>query len=86
MVLSSTVDITISPIFPTQNPKCTSGEFYELTVDEDNVRLSTFVKKKGYTFENGLAFYEFCRKEDLQCYKEVVHVYYEKDKVCVCVF
>ena len=49
-------------------------------MDEGCVRLSTFVKKKGYRFISGLAFYEFTDKEDLDCYKEIVYAYQE-DKV-----
>ena len=66
-----------------QDPKCTSGEFHELTVDKDIVRLSTFIKDEGYKFINGHAFYEFTNKDDLHCYKEIVYVYESQVyKVC----
>ena len=44
-----------------------------LTVDEDRVRMSDFIKRKlGVEFTNGRAFYEFKRPEDLDFYKEVI--------------
>ena len=49
-------------------------------MDVDNVRMSTFIEKKGYKFINGHVFYEFSSKEDLQCYKEVVHAYQRKNE------
>ena len=49
-------------------------QFHVLKVDQNNIRMSDFVKKKIGTFENGKIFYEFKQDEDLPCYKEVVHV------------
>ena len=49
--------------------------FYILEVDEDNVQMAKFVKKKLHEikFENGRAFYEFTEKEeDLLYYKDIV--------------
>ena len=57
-----------------QNPKYYTEKFYVLKVDENNVRMSEFVKMKIGSFENGRAFYEFKQPEDLLYYKEVVHV------------
>ena len=57
-----------------QNPKYYTEKFYVLKVDENNVRMSEFVKMKIGSFENGRAFYEFKQPEDLLHYKEVVHV------------
>ena len=50
--------------------------FHVLRVGEDNVQMSKFIKNElgSQTFENGRAFYEFNRKEDLNYYKEVVKV------------
>ena len=55
--------------------------FHMLRVGEDNVQMSEFIKNELdlRTFENGRAFYEFNREEDLNYYKEVVKV--EKDQV-----
>ena len=52
-----------------------------LRVGEDNVQMSKFIKNELglQTFENGRAFYEFNREEDLNYYKEVVKV--QKDQV-----
>lgn len=57
-----------------QNPKYYTEKFYVLRVDENNVRMSEFVKMKIGSFENGRAFHEFKQPEDLLYYKEVVHV------------
>ena len=44
-----------------------------LTVDEDRVRMSDFIKNElGVEFTSGHAFYEFKRPEDLDYYKEVL--------------
>lgn len=51
-------------------------------MDEDNVRLSTFIKNKGFKFINGFAFYEFTGREDLHCYKEILHAF-KKDQVAM---
>ena len=60
-----------------QNPKYLEAHFYVLTVDEDNVQMSDFIKRAlGVTeFENGKAYYEFTQtEEDLVSYKEVVRM------------
>ena len=80
LIVAITIFTYIHTYIHKQNPRCTSEEFYELTVEEDNVRLSTFIKQKGYKFINGLAFYEFTDKEDLHCYKEIVYAF-QKDQV-----
>lgn len=51
-----------------------SGDIRVLTVDEDCVRMSDFIKKKLRVaeFTNGHAFYEFKRSEDLDFYKEII--------------
>lgn len=43
-------------------------------VDEDNVRMSEFIKEKLHIdhFEYGQAFYEFDQAEDLLYYKDIV--------------
>ena len=43
-------------------------------MDEDNVRMSEYIKQQLGVYEKGAAFYEFVRSEDLLSYKEVVHV------------
>ena len=52
--------------------------FHVLTVDKDDgcMCMSDFVKQKAMVaeFTNGHAFYEFTNEEDLQCYKDVVHL------------
>ena len=48
-----------------------------LQVDENNVRMSDFIKKRGKSFENGNAFYEYDshhHEEDLMYYKDVILV------------
>ena len=57
-----------------QDPKYYIEKFYVLKVDENNVRMSEFIKTKIGSFDNGKAFYEFKQSEDLPCYKEVIHV------------
>ena len=62
--------------FHMQDPKCAqiaSKDIHVLTVDEDRVRMSDFIKTRlGNEFTNGHAFYEFKRPEDLDYYKEVL--------------
>ena len=60
----------------TQDPKYCLEEFRVFKVDENNIRMSEFIKRKikPLKFENGKAFYEFKQLEDLQYYKEVIHV------------
>ena len=56
-----------------------NGIFHVLEVDEDNLRMSEFVKRKLGSFESAKAFYEFIRKEeDLPCCRKVIHM---QDKV-----
>ena len=63
--------------------RATEEQFQVLTVDEDNVQMSKFVKQKLGSFMNGKAFYEFTQKEeDLSYYKEVVNV--QKSLVSLC--
>ena len=40
-------------------------------VEEDNVRISTFVAKKFGSFEREKVFYEFNQDEDLLFYKQL---------------
>lgn len=61
-------------------------------VDKDRVCMSKFIKEKLELaeFTNGHAFYEFTREEDLEYYKEVIHLPAEfnsvdKFKVCMCI-
>ena len=42
-----------------------NGMFQVLKVDEENVRMSTFIRNKLGSFEKGRAFFEFTEKEDL---------------------
>ena len=56
-------------------------KFHLLKVDEDNVRMSEFVKRKVSKFENGKAFYELTESEDLLYYKEVIHLELKNVKV-----
>ena len=48
--------------------------FRVLLVDEDNVRMSTFVRKKTGSFEEGRAFYEFTENEDLPYCRKVIRM------------
>lgn len=66
-----------------QSEKIISRKFTLLEVDEDNIRLSVFVKSKlgCNSFENGRAFYEFNQEEDLLYYKEVVLLPTNKDNI-----
>ena len=43
-------------------------------MDEDNVRMSEYIKQQLGVYEKGAAFYEFAQSDDLLSYKEVVHV------------
>ena len=53
-------------------------KFHMLTVNEDDgyMSMSDFVEKNPQIkeFTNGHAFYEFTREEDLNYYKNVVHL------------
>ena len=67
-----------------QNPDYMPGEFVELTVDGDDVKMSKFIKNKGYKFKNGCVYYEFSQEEqDLQYYKEVVYLSIENNEVYI---
>ena len=50
--------------------------FHVLEVNEENVRMSEFVKRKLKisSFERGRAFYEFTLKEDLPYCRKVVRM------------
>ena len=43
-----------------------------MEVDEDNVRLSQFVRKIFGSFENGRAFYEFSQQECFPACRKVI--------------
>ena len=43
-------------------------------MDEENVRMSEFVKQKVGDYKKGEAFYEFTQEEDLASYREILHV------------
>jgi hypothetical protein len=43
-------------------------------VDEENVRMSEFIKKEVGDYKKGEAFYEFTQAEDLASYREILHV------------
>ena len=57
-----------------QDPKCVRGIFRVLDVDEDNVRMSKFVRRNLGLFEKGKVFYEFNKKEDLICCRKTIRV------------
>ena len=43
-------------------------------MEEDNVRMSEYIKQRLGVYEKGAAFYEFVQREDLLSYKEVLYV------------
>jgi hypothetical protein len=50
-----------------------NGKYSVLEVDEDNVRLSKFIETKlGCRYEDGKAFYETDKEEDLLYYKKIL--------------
>ena len=57
-----------------QDPKYYKGIFRVLEVDEDNVRMSEFIRRKPDCFEKGKVFYEFSEKEDLMCCRKTIRV------------
>ena len=57
-----------------QNPKHVEGKFAILEVDEDNVRLSEFVREKFGSFDSAKAFYEFVKPEYLPWCRKVIRV------------
>ena len=57
-----------------QRPKLDKEQFCLLEVKKSNMRMSSFIKQKLGSFENGRAFYEFTDEEDFLHYKEVVNV------------
>ena len=63
-----------------------SKEFLEGRVDEDNVEMSDFVRNSlGISdFQNVHAFYEFTNAEDLQYYRDVVHLPVKEGQVLIC--
>ena len=47
----------------------------KVAVTEDNMQMSTFIKSRLGSFENGQAFYEFIgHEEDLVYYKQVINI------------
>ena len=52
------------------------GKFHVLTVTEDNVRMSQFIKRKHGPFDSKKAYYEYTQDraefDDLVCYRDVV--------------
>ena len=64
-----------------QNPKHVEGKFAILEVDEDNVRLSEFVREKHGSFDSAKAFYEFVQPEYLPWCRKMIRVPATKLKV-----
>ena len=57
-----------------QNPNYIEGKFAVLEVDEDNVRLSEFVREKRGSFDSAKAFYEFDKEEYLPWCRKMIRV------------
>ena len=59
-----------------QKEETCEQQYLVLNVDEDNMRMSEFIKMHPHpsikSFENGRGYYEFTEEEDLDTYKEVV--------------
>ena len=56
-----------------QDPRYMKGKYAVLEVDEDNVRMSKFIETKlNCKYEDGRAFYEAKREEDLLYYKKIL--------------
>ena len=75
-IISLSIDIL-------QDQKHLQSQFIVLEVEEDNVPMSEYVKKKHGSFQTERAFYELHLpsddKKDLEYYKEVVYV---QEEVC----
>ena len=56
-----------------QNSRCINGTYTVLEVDQDRVRMSTFIETKlNCKFEDRKAFYEAETTEDLLYYRKIL--------------
>ena len=57
-----------------QNPEYINAMFHVRKVEEENIRMSVFVKNNFGSFERGRAFYEFIQKEDLLFWTKAIRM------------